>query len=111
MIRKLVMSLALVSGVLLAAPAAEARDGCGPGFHRGFYGWCRPNWRPYFYRPFVYAPAYRRFGYHRWGGYRWHAGYHVHWRRFAWHGGGRRWGGYHHAGWHGGRGWGWHRRW
>lgn len=38
MIRKLVMSIALASGVLLTAPALKARDGCGPGFHRGFYG-------------------------------------------------------------------------
>jgi len=92
MIRKLVIPLALASGVLLAAPAAEARDGCGPGFHRGFYGWCRPNWRPYAYRP-----GYRRFGYHRWSGYRWH--YHYSWHRswhrgFGWHRGFR------HAGWH-----------
>ncbi|TNC12923.1 hypothetical protein FF100_14835 [Methylobacterium terricola] len=100
MIRKLVMSLALASGVLLTAPAAEARDGCGPGFHRGFYGWCRPNWRPpvyrpYVYRPYVYGPAYRR-----WGGYRWHYSYHDRWhRRFAWHGGGHRWGGFRHSGW------------
>ena len=98
MIRKFVMSLALVSGVLLAAPAAEARDGCGPGFHRNFYGWCRPNVRPYAYRP-----AYRRFGYHRWGGYRWHYSWHRRFawhRHFAWHGGGHRWGGFRHAGWH-----------
>lgn len=98
MIRKLTLSLALVSGVLLAAPAAEARDGCGPGFHRGIYGWCRPNWRPYAYRPFVYGPGYRRFGYHRWGGYRRHDHYSWHrsWHRgFAWHRGGFR-----HAGWH-----------
>ena len=24
-------------------PAAEAAQGCGPGFHRGPYGHCRPN--------------------------------------------------------------------
>jgi hypothetical protein len=34
-IRKLIVPLALATGVLLTAPAAEARDGCGPGFHRG----------------------------------------------------------------------------
>jgi hypothetical protein len=95
MIRKLALSLALVSGVLFTAPAAEARDGCGPGFHRGFYGWCRPNWRPYAYRPYLYGPGYRRFGYHRWGGYRWHYRYH-----YAWHRGGYRWGGFRHGGWH-----------
>lgn len=33
---------------LSAAPAAQAREGCGPGYHRGPYGHCRPNrgeWR------------------------------------------------------------------
>jgi len=98
MIPKLALSLALVSGVLLAAPAAEARDGCGPGFHRGFYGWCRPNWRPDAYRPFVSGPGYRQSGYHRWGGYRWrdHDSWHRSWHRgFGWHRAGFR-----HAGWH-----------
>ncbi|WHQ72969.1 GCG_CRPN prefix-to-repeats domain-containing protein [Methylorubrum extorquens] len=99
MIRKLIVPFALASGVLLAAPAAEARDGCGLGFHRGFYGWCRPNLG---YRPYAFAPAYRGFGYRRWGGgYRWHYAYRYRWHRhFAWHGGGRRWGGFRHAGWH-----------
>jgi|UPI000346EF91 hypothetical protein len=105
MIRKLVMSIALVSGMLLTAPAAEARDGCGPGFHRGYYGWCRPNWRPYAYRPFVYGPGYPRFGYHRRGGYHWHYRHHYSWHRswhrgLAWHGGRHRWSGFRHGGWH-----------
>lgn len=98
MIRTLVLPVALAAGVLLAGSSAEARDGCGPGFHRNVYGWCRPNLG---YRPFVYVPVYPRVG------YRWH-------RRFAW-GGGYRWGGFRHAGWHGGwhGGWrgGWHRGW
>ena len=87
MIGRIVMPLALTAGLFLAAPGAEARDGCGPGFHRGFYGWCRPNFG---YRPFVYAPRYRTFGYRGWGGPRRYYGWH-HWHR---------WGGYHHAGWH-----------
>ncbi|MDP4004564.1 hypothetical protein Q8W67_13965 [Methylobacterium sp. NEAU K] len=62
--------------------AAQARDGCGPGFHRGFYGYCRPNFGPprLVYRPGFYG--YRRFGWHRWGGYRhvgWHHGWHRRW--------------------------------
>lgn len=100
--------------VLATGGAAEARDGCGPGFHRGVYGYCRPN--P-FYRPIVYRPAfygYRRVGWygprwHRWGGYR-----RVGWYGPRWH----RWGGYRPVGWHrpygwGYRhaGWGWHHRW
>ena len=81
-----------------SAGAAEARDGCGPGFHRGFYGYCRPNlgYRPFVYRRFLYRPVFygdRRFAHgprwHRWGGYR-----HVGWG--GWH---RGWGG-HHGGWH-----------
>ena len=31
--------------------------GCGPGFHRGFYGGCRPN--------VFHGYGYRRYGYHR----------------------------------------------
>lgn len=104
MIRTLVLPVALAAGVLLTGSTAEARDGCGPGFHRNVYGWCRPNLG---YRPFVYVPVYPRVG------YRWHYGYRWH-RRFAW-GGGYRWGGFRHAGWHGGwhGGWrgGWHRGW
>lgn len=97
MIRKLVVPLALAAGLLTAGSAAEARDGCGLGSHRGFYGWCRPNLG---YRPYAFGPAYRHYGYRRWGGPRWHYGYHYSWhRRFGWHGG-HRWGGFRHAGWH-----------
>lgn len=38
------LSVALAAGVALVAVApATARDGCGPGGHRGPYGHCRPN--------------------------------------------------------------------
>ncbi|KQP40972.1 hypothetical protein ASF49_19480 [Methylobacterium sp. Leaf104] len=82
----------LVAGLaapLATAGTAEARDGCGLGFHRGLYGYCRPNlgprvvYAPYVVRPAFYGPRFygpRRIG---WGGPRWH-----------------RWGGYRHAGWH-----------
>ena len=98
MIRKVVVPLALAAGLLTAGSAAEARDGCGPGLHRGYYGFCRPNLG---YRPFAYRPVYRGFGYRRWGGGpRWHYGYHDRWHRhFGWHGG-HRWGSFRHAGWH-----------
>jgi hypothetical protein len=82
MLRKLVLPIALAAGVLTAGTAAEARDGCGPGGHRGVYGWCRPN---VFYRPIVRVPVYGYrpvYGYgprwHRWGGYR-HGGWHHRW--------------------------------
>ena len=97
MIRKLVVPLALAAGLLTAGSAAEARDGCGLGLHRGVYGWCRPNLG---YRPYACGPGYRHFGYRGWGGRRWHYGYHHGWhRRLGWHGG-HRWGGFRHAGWH-----------
>ncbi|GJD46707.1 MULTISPECIES: hypothetical protein [Methylobacterium] len=98
MFRRIVVPLALAAGLVTAGSAAEARDGCGPGFHRGFYGWCRPNLG---FRPLAYGPVYRRFGHHGWGGRRWHYSYHYSWhRRFGWHGGGHRWGGFRHAGSH-----------
>ena len=53
--------------------------GCGPFRHRGFYGFCRPNFGGYGF-------GYRRFGWRGYG-YGWHRfGY----RRF----------GYRHFGWH-----------
>jgi len=78
-----VIPAALIAGAILTSgTAAEARDGCGPGFHRGFYGYCRPN--P-FVRPFAFRPGF--YGYRRvgWGG-GWHRGWHG-----GWHGGWRRW--------------------
>lgn len=94
------MRLKLIGAALLAlgtvtatAGTAEARDGCGLGFHRNFYGFCRPNafYRPYVVRPIYYGYGWRRYGWHRpWG---WH-------RNVGWHGG------WHHGGWH--HGW---RRW
>ncbi|MCE4223501.1 hypothetical protein HCU64_07035 [Methylobacterium sp. C25] len=81
----------LVALGLLGASAgiAEARDGCGPGFHRTPWGVCRPNaWGPRFYGPGVWGRPH--YGWHRWGG--WGGP-----RRFGWHGG-----------WHRG---GWHHRW
>ena len=93
---KLAGAAVLALGTIAAtAGAAEARDGCGPGGHRGYYGYCRPNvvYRPIVVRPVVYG--YRRVGWygprwHRWGGYR-PVGYARPW---GWHGG------YRHGGWH-----------
>ena len=43
------------SGITLVA------GGCGPGFHRGPYGGCRPNgYGPRFGRPFYGRPSYGR---------------------------------------------------
>jgi hypothetical protein len=42
-----ILAIALAAGVAVAAVGAvspaDARDGCGPGGHRGPYGHCRPN--------------------------------------------------------------------
>lgn len=72
------------------AGSAQAADGCGPGWHRNYYGYCRPNVRPYVYGAPVYVgpvwrrPAYAwgpRPGWHRgWGGPGWHRGWHHGWR-------------------------------
>ena len=41
---KKILAFALAAGVAVAVAApADARDGCGRGFHRGPYGHCRPN--------------------------------------------------------------------
>jgi hypothetical protein len=58
-----------------SAGAAEARDGCGPGFHRGVYGHCRPNFGPRVYRPF----AYRHYGWRRHYGWHRHVGFRHRW--------------------------------
>lgn len=90
---KLAGAALLALGTLTASVGtAEAAQGCGPGFHRGYYGWCRPNWRPYAYRPVYYARPVV-YGWHRPWGYRHHWG----WHHAGWH---RPWGWHHHWGWH-----------
>jgi hypothetical protein len=43
---KTIFTLALAAVATIAATSsADARDGCGRGYHRGPYGHCRPNWR------------------------------------------------------------------
>lgn len=80
--RKILTAALLVGAALGTASAAQARDGCGAGFHRGPWGHCRPNG----YRGrVVVAPRigvfYAGRGY--WDGHRY-------WRhRDRWHGGWR----------------------
>ena len=77
---KLAGAALLAPGTLTATVGtAEAAQGCGPGFHRNWSGFCRPNlWRPYAYRPFYYARPVVYGGWHRpWG---WH--HHHGWRRW-----------------------------
>lgn len=58
----IVLIAAAASGVAMPS-AAEARDGCGKGWHRNAYGYCRPN--SYYQRDYDYywysgRPAYRQ---------------------------------------------------
>jgi hypothetical protein len=72
------MSATAIFLSLACAQSANAEGGCGPGFHRGLYGACRPNGpvvvpgapvvvapAPVVVRPPVVCGA----------GYRWHPGY------------------------------------
>jgi hypothetical protein len=40
---KTLFAAVLVAGTLAGFSAADAAGGCGPGFHRGPHGGCRPN--------------------------------------------------------------------
>ncbi len=84
---KRILLTALATGAMIAAVTpADARQGCGPGGHRGYYGHCRPNMGP---GPAVVAPGgalvigtyYPHRGY--WDGNRYW------WHRDRWHGGWR----------------------
>lgn len=81
---KKILLLAIAAGAALSAVApADARQGCGPAFHRGPYGGCRPNrgGGVVVAGPLVVGRFYRGRGY--WDGRR----YHPH--RERWHGGWR----------------------
>lgn len=78
----LLAGLAVSAATAVAAPA-DARQGCGPGFHRGYYGRCIPN-RGYGVAPrpgpLVVGVFYPGRGYwyggRYWGHrYRWHGGW------------------------------------
>jgi hypothetical protein len=80
---KKLLLLALAAGTTLGAvTAADARDGCGPGAHRGPYGHCRSNGGPVVLAPgLIVGNYYRGQGY--WDGHR----YYQH--RERWHDGWR----------------------
>jgi hypothetical protein len=81
---KLISALALSAAAALSiASAAHAADGCGPGFHRGPYGHCRPNRGPVVVGPGVWSVGVFYPGRGYWDGRRW-------WHnRYRWHGGWR----------------------
>ena len=82
--KKALWDAACIGVALTAVSTAEASGGCGPAFHRGPYGGCRPNVGP---GPVVVAPGlaigvfYPSRGY--WDGRRYWG------RRDRWHGGWR----------------------
>ncbi|MHB8283303.1 MAG: GCG_CRPN prefix-to-repeats domain-containing protein [Caulobacteraceae bacterium] len=81
---KKVMIAAMAAGVTLAGvSSASAAGGCGPAFHRGPYGGCRPNYGPG--AVVVGAPGLGIFypGRGYWDGHRYWG------HRYGWHGGWR----------------------
>lgn len=81
---KRIIALMLATGAMIGtASLADARQGCGRGFHRGYYGRCIPN---RFYRERVVgAPTIGVY----YGGRGWWDG-HRYWHdRYRWHGGWR----------------------
>ncbi len=53
---KYLFTVAVVAGAIAGfSGAANAAGGCGPGFHRGYHGACRPN-----YGPHVVVPPHHR---------------------------------------------------
>src|SRR3954451_19978225 len=65
-------------------PSAEAAQGCGAGYHRDVYGYCRPNYygAPYYGARAVYGR--RGYGYGYRGGY--HGGRYGYRGRYGYHG-------------------------
>jgi hypothetical protein len=81
---KKILLAALVAGAaLMATSPADAREGCGPGGHRGPYGHCRPN-----RGPVVAGPGAVRVGVFYPGRGYWD-GRRYWWHRERWHGGWR----------------------
>ena len=81
--RKLVTAALALGVAFTATTAVSAREGCGPGGHRGAYGHCRVNRGPVIVErgPLVVDRYYHGRGY--WDGHRyWH-------NRTRWHGGWR----------------------
>ena len=76
---KLFMTVLSAAVALGAVGSAQAADGCGPAFHRGPYGGCRPNYGPRFVGPGpvvgVFYPGHGYwYGGRYWGHRYWHGG-------------------------------------
>jgi hypothetical protein len=80
--KKLIFAAIAAGMAFTALSPAEAAQGCGPGFHRGEYGGCRPNGGPAVrLGPVVVGTYYPSRGW--WDGHRYWA------HRDRWHGGWR----------------------
>lgn len=84
--KKLILPALAAAAIFAAVAPADAAQGCGPGFHRGVYGHCRPNRGPapgvgIAVGPLVIGNFYAGRGY--WDGHRYWA------HREHWHGGWR----------------------
>lgn len=84
MLKKLLL-VAVAAGAVTAVSPAEAAQGCGPGFHRGPYGHCRPNGGP---GPVVAGPGVLVVG-NYYGGRGYWDGRRYWQHRDRWHGGWR----------------------
>ncbi len=79
--KKSLLCIAVAAVALTAASSVEAAQGCGIGWHRGYYGRCLPNRGPVVAGPWrlgVYYP-----------GRGWWYGHRFWWHRYRWHGGWR----------------------
>ena len=81
MFKKALLATLVAGAALTAVSAANAEGGCGPGFHRGPYGGCRPNGGPVIVGGPAIGIFYPGRGY--WDGHRYWG------HRYAWHGGWR----------------------
>ncbi len=81
MMKTLLLAAAALGGMVMASATAEARQGCGPGFHRGYYGRCVSNRGPHYApRAYIVHRYYPGRGYwygnRFWGHrHRWHGGW------------------------------------
>jgi hypothetical protein len=81
--KKILLATLAAGAALTAIAPAEARQGCGPGAHRGPGGYCRPNREG----PVLVAPGLRIGVFYPGRGY-WDGG--RYWgHRYRWHGGWR----------------------
>lgn len=84
--KKLILATVAAGAALAGVSPALAAQGCGPGWHRGYYGHCRPDGPPpvaygYAPGPVVIGTYYPHRG--------WWDGRHYWGHRHYWHGGWR----------------------